>query len=269
MTVSVPRNAVPRSGAALQALFSEATKFATVRALPVLAGTAVLAAALTALLFCVSLPITQGVTAADLPAGEVLAAALLGIDVAAVVLVVLGASFAGSEYATGLAQPTFVLTPRRGRVLLAKAAVTAGVAAVVAVLAAVLCVAVGQAVLVASGLPAAQLDAALLRLAAGSALTPVFYALVALAGAMLTRSTGGGVTVALGLLFLPAVVGWLPGPVAGAVVALPAAALHGISGAADPGTAEYLPAGAAAAALLAWTAVLLGAAAARLRSRDV
>lgn len=249
-------------------LRAERTKFFTIRSLPWLAAIAVGAATLMAVLFIVSLPITQGHTLVDMPAAKVVGAALVGIDVAAIVLMVLGASFGGSEYSTGLAQPTFVLTPRRGRVVVAKAAVTAGVAVVVAIGTAVLCTAVGELLLLVSGVPGAPLDGSLVRLALGSALGPVFYALIALAGALVFRSTGGGVVTALAVLVLPTVVVWIPG-LDGLAWLLPGAALHGISGASAAGSAEYLAPGAAALSLAGWTMLVGALALWRVRSRDV
>ncbi|WP_308283250.1 TetR/AcrR family transcriptional regulator [Pseudonocardia nigra] len=236
------------------ALRAERTKFFSVRSLPWPAVTAVIASTLMALLFVVSLPITQGRTLSALPPAEVIGAALVGIDVAAIVLMVVGASFAGSEYSTGLAQPTFLLTARRGRVVVAKAVVVAAVALVVAAVTAVLCTLAGQLALLVAGLPAAPLDAALVRLALGSAVSPVFYALVGLAAGLVLRSTGGGVVVALAVLALPTVLSWIPGLDA-LVRLLPGAALHGIAGASDPGTAEYLAVAPAALSIVGWTMV--------------
>lgn len=235
-------------------VLSESTKFRTVRSLPLLAGAAEVAAVAVAVLFLVSLPVTQGATAAELTPSEVLGAALLGLDAAALVLVVAAASFAGSEYATGLVQPTHLLTPRRGRVLAAKAVVVAVVAVGVAAVAAVLCALVGAAFGGGSDL----------RLVAGSALTPVFYALVALLAATALRSTGGGVVAALVLLALPTVAGWIPGADL-LVPLLPTAALHGISGADDPGTGA-LP---GALSLPAWLGILGSLTLQRVRARDV
>lgn len=239
---------------------SETTKFVTVRSLPWLSGAAVLAAVATAALFLVSLPITQGADASELAPAELLGASLLGLDAAAIVLIVAAASFAGSEYATGLVQPTYLLTPRRGRVVLAKAVVVTGVAVAVAAVAATLCTAVGIS---AGGGP---LDAAALRLAAGSALTPVFYALVAMAAALVLRSTGGGVVAALVLLGLPTLAAWIPG-VDVLVPLLPAAALHSISGVADAG--EAIGAVPGALSLLAWLGILGAVTLSRVRARDV
>lgn len=236
---------------------SETTKFATVRSLWWLAAAAVLAAVATAVLFLVSLPITQGADVSALAPAEVLAASLLGLDAAALVLIVAAASFAGSEYATGLVQPTYLLTPRRGRVVAAKAVVVAVVSSVVAAVAAGLCLLVGI------GASGAAVDGAALRLAAGSALTPVFYALVALAAAHLLRSTGGGVVAALVLLALPTVTGWVPGLDALAS-ALPTAALHSVSGADE--VIGFVP---AVLSLLAWLGILGAVTLSRVRTRDV
>lgn len=239
---------------------SETTKFTSVHSLPWLAGAAVLAAVAIAVLFLVSLPITQGATAAELAPGEVLGAALLGLDAAALVLIVLGASFAGSEYATGLVQPTYLLTPRRGRVVAAKAVVVTAVAVGAGAVAAVLCLLIGL------GAGGGPVDGAALRLAAGSALTPVLYALVGLFAALVLRSTGGGVVAALVLLALPTVVGWIPG--AGLLVPLlPAAALHSVSGAADGAEAIGVVPG--VLSLLAWLGILGAVTLSRVRSRDV
>ena len=242
---------------------AEWTKFSTVRSLPWLAVGALAAAPLVALLLVVSLPVTQGRGISAVPAAEVVSAGLLGVDAAAIVLMVLGASVGGSEYATGLAQPTFLVTPRRGRVVLAKVVVTASVAGVVATAAAVLCPLAAQVVLVAAGLPPAPVDGALVRLAAGSALGPVFYALVALAAALVLRSTGGGVVVALAVLALPTVTSWIPGLDVLAPV-WPGAALHGVSG-----VDEHVGAGLGALSLLAWAAAVTAVAVWQVRVRDV
>lgn len=242
---------------------AEWTKFATVRSLPWLAVGAVAASPLVALLLVVSLPVTQGRAIDAVPAAEVVAAGLLGVDAAAIVLMVLGASVGGSEYATGLAQPTFLVTPRRGRVVLAKVVVTASVAAAVATAAAVLCPLVAQLALVGVRQPAAPVDGALLRLAAGSALGPVFYALVALAAALVLRSTGGGVVVALAVLALPTVTSWIPGLDLLAPV-WPGAALHGVSG-----VDEQVGAGVGALSLAAWAVSVTAVAVWRVRMRDV
>ena len=248
-------------------LRAERTKFFSVRSLPLLAGVAVLVSTLMALLFVVSLPLTQGTSIDTLPAMQVVSAALVGIDVAGIVVMVMGASFAGSEYSTGLAQPTFLLAPRRTAVVLAKAGVVAAVAVVLSVVTAALCTLVGQVALLVAGRSPAPLDTELLQLALGSALNPVFYALIALFAALIFRSTGGGIITALLVLLLPAT-SLLPG-LGILTPLLPTSALHSLAGAADPGTTEYLAVVPAALSLLTWL-VLAGAIAVwQVRTRDV
>ncbi len=240
------------------ALRAEARKLVTVRATPLTALAAVVGAVVLAGLFLASLPVTQGTSVAALPPRDVLGAALLGVDLAAVGMIVLGASAAGGEWTTGQALSTFLLQPRRERVVLAKTAVVAGVAAVVGSTAALLCTGLAGVVLGDRGLPP---DA--LRLAAGTVLTPVFFAVVACAAGLALRSTGGGVLVALLLLALPTAASWLGLP----VTPFPTAALHSLSGTASP--AELVGAPTAVLSLLGWTVLALGTATGRVRGRDV
>lgn len=239
-------------------LRAEVRKLGTVRTAPLLALVAALGAVALAGLLLASLPVTQGRTLDALPPREVLSVCLLGVDLAAIATIVLGATAAGGEWATGQALPTFLLQPRRERVVLAKAATVAAAAAVIGLLAALLCTVLAQVVLGDRGLPA---DAA--RLAAGAALTPVFYAVVACAVAFVVRSSGGGVLAALVLLALPTAAGWLGLPVA----VFPAAALHSVAGVAAPDEALGVPT--AVLSLLGWTALALGVAIGRVRARDV
>ncbi|MGI5128828.1 hypothetical protein ACQEVB_18625 [Pseudonocardia sp. CA-107938] len=243
---------------------SELIKAVTVRSVPALAAAAPVAAVLLAAVFVLSLPVTQGRTVTEVPPPDVVGAALVGVDVAAVVLVVLGALIAGSEYPTGTIAPTFLLTPHRERVILAKAAVVVGIAVLVAITAATLCVAVGQAALLLAGLDLTPID---VRLLAGTAAGPVVYAVAGLAVAVTTRSTGGGVAGALALLLLPGVVGWVD---ALAVLAplMPSAAVHGLAGVSTPGTAEHLAAAPAALLLVGWLTGPVGFAAWRAATRD-
>ncbi len=245
-------------GARGSALRAEARKLTTVRAAPLTALAAVVGAVALAALVLAGLPVTQGTTVAGLPPRDVLGAALLGVDLAAIGAIVLGASAAGGEWATGQVVPTLLLQPRRERVVLAKAAVVAGATAVVGVVAALLCTGLAGAVLGDRGLPG---DA--LGLAAGTVLVPVFFGVVACAAGLALRSTGGGVLVALTLLALPTAAGWLGLPVG----LFPAAALHSLAGAADP--AELVGAPTAVLSLLGWTALALGVAVGRVRARDV
>jgi ABC-2 type transport system permease protein len=250
----------------LTALAAESLKFRTVPTGPRLVLAGAVLAWLTAALFLAGLPVTTGRSLAETPAADLVSAAVLGVDVAAIALIVLGALTGGTDLATGLAQPTYTLVPRRGRVVRAKAAVVVGAALAAGLLAAVGCVAIGVLAPVVVGQPAAPLTG--VRLALGAVAAPVLYGVLALAGALVLRSTGGGVLLGLGFLALPTVLDWVPG-LAALKVVLPAAAVHGLAGVSTPGDAEYLAAAPAALSLVGWVLLAVAVATWTTGRRDV
>lgn len=172
-----------------------------------------------------------------------------------VFVLILGALGMTGEYRHQTITWAFLVTPARGRVLVAKAAahlvagLLIGLAAAVAtaVCAAVLLAAAGRDVL------APQVPFVLL----GSVLSTAAYGLLGLAVGALVRNQAAAVAVCFGwffyaefllLWFLPPVGRWLPSGAAKAVVGW------------QPGTLDLLPVW-AGAALLAGYVVLIGAAA--------
>lgn len=250
----------------MSALAAEAIKFRTVPTGPRLVAAAAGLSWLAALLFLVSLPVTTGSTLAATAPADLVSAAVLGVDVAAVVLIVLGALTGGGEHTTGLTQVTYALTPRRGKVVRGKAVVVVGAGLAAGLLAAAGCLAIGVLAPLAVGSPVGELSG--LRTALGAATAPALYGVLALTGALVLRSTGGGVLVGLALLALPTVLDWVPG-VAALKILLPAAAVHGLAGVSHPGEAEYLAAAPAALSLVGWLVLAVGVATWRVARRDV
>jgi ABC-2 type transport system permease protein len=134
---------------------------------------------------------------------------LTGVEVGQAVVVVLAVLMVGEEYGTGLIRLSLAAVPRRGTLLAAKAAVTAGlvlVAGSVAVLASVL---VGRLVLPGSGFTAAHgygpvslADGPMLRAAAGSVLYLVLIALFSLGIAVAVREPAVAIGIVLAVLYL-------------------------------------------------------------------
>lgn len=236
---------------------SERIKFGAVPTHRRVTMLAVVLAFVLAVIFCISIPVTRGTGLSSLAPDQIASAALLGIDVAAIVLVVLGAGFVGHEYATGVAEQTFIATPHRQRVLTAKIVVVGVVSLVVGVVAALIGLAVGAGAVLVSGQDVgAMFTGKTLRLAAGSVLMPVVYAYLSVCGAFVFRSTTGGVLVPLALGILGGIFGWLPEAVAGVLIPLtPLAAVHNISGVAEPGSAEHMGVPLALVALTLWAAI--------------
>ena len=251
-------------------LHAEVLKFRLVPRRGFTVAACVLAGLAVAVLLLLSLPVTEGTSVAEIAdARDVLDAAIIGVDAAAVGVVLLAAGAGGGEHRTGAAATTYLLTPRRGRVVLARAAVLAVVGAVVGVLTAVGTLAVGQLALVSAGRAPVPVDGELVQLALGSALTPTFYGLVALCGALLLRSVAGGVAVALGVLAVPTLVAWVLPGLGGPAAVFPMAALHALAGVPDPGAPEDLPVAVAVLSLVGWTALVLLLAARQVARRAV
>ncbi|GAA0232930.1 ABC transporter permease subunit [Cryptosporangium japonicum] len=208
---------------------------------------------------------------------------LAGTFVGLVPLVVVGAMLVTAEYRRGLLAVTLAATPRRGRVLAAKAVVIGGVAAVLGVAGAALAVPLGTAVMRGNGLYVnAAPTSTVVRMVLGTGLLLALCAVFALAVGTVVRRGAVALTAVLGLTVLPYLLAMsvLPARVGDWVLAVtPAAAF-----AAQQSAVEYsfvdnlyvpsagyfpLPPIGGLAVLLAWTVVAFTAALVLLGRRDV
>jgi ABC-2 type transport system permease protein len=159
---------------------------------------------------------TEGLAPGDPGDEQVVILSLAGVYFAQIAAVALGVLAIGSEYATGTIRPTFVAHPRRRTVLGAKVALVGALVLVVGVAATVVAFYVGQAILHGNGFtydngyPAATLaDETVLRTVAMVAVYPAVLALLSLAAAVIVRHSATAISVLLGLLFVPWIVGAL------------------------------------------------------------
>ena len=133
---------------------------------------------------------------------------MIGTIWALIVYAVFGVLVMSREYSGGLIRLTLSATPRRGRVLAAKVLLVSGIILVLGLLTTVVMFLVGQAVLGAYGMPTTDLgDADARRMVLGLGVVMPFFPLVGLALGVLLRSTAGAITMVLGLLWLPQIVG--------------------------------------------------------------
>ncbi|HVV77256.1 MAG TPA: ABC transporter permease subunit [Mycobacteriales bacterium] len=145
-------------------------------------------------------PAVRGAGAGGQPA----AAGLVGAFAALIVVAVLGALFMTSEYRRGLLRTTFAATPRRGRVLAAKALVLGAVTFVGGVVGAVIATAVSRRVLLANGnalFPMSGLTEA--RVAIGLGAVVAVTAVLALAVAAITRRSTDAVVAVIVTTVVP------------------------------------------------------------------
>ena len=209
---------------------------------------------------------------------------LLGAFAGLIAVIVVGTMFMTAEYRRGLIRVTLAASPRRGRVLAAKAVVIGSVTFIAGLAGATAAVPIGEGLLRANGnyiLPVGALTE--VRVVAGTAALLAVAAVLALALGALLRSSAGAVTVAVTAIVLPyffaAALPVLPaGPAAWLLRVTPAAGFAiqqsippypQVSASYTPGNGYYpLAPWAGFAVLCAWAALALGLAMYLLRRRD-
>jgi len=133
---------------------------------------------------------------------------LIGVFAGLIVAIMVGVLFITAEYRRGLIRTTFTASPRRGRVLAAKALVIGSVTFVAGLIATVIAVAGGVAVVHSQFgyvFPVSALTWA--RVVAGSALLLAVAAVLAVAVGAILRRSAAAVTLAVAVLVLPYILG--------------------------------------------------------------
>ena len=129
---------------------------------------------------------------------------LTGVFIGLIVLIVLATMFITAEYRRGLIRTTLAATPRRGRVLLAKASVVAAVTFVVGAAACAVSIALGNHILRGNGnyvYPASTLTH--LRVILGTGALLALVAVLALAVGTMLRRSASAITAVIVLIILP------------------------------------------------------------------
>ncbi|GAB2480226.1 ABC transporter permease [Promicromonospora xylanilytica] len=161
---------------------------------------------------------TAGVEYADLTAAEradwdPTNQSLTTYLIAQLILGVLGILVVTSEYATGLVQTSLAATPRRHRLLAAKAVLLTGVAAVAGPALMFSSFLLGQSMLAAQGVPNASLDdPGVLSAVLGGGVYLTAIALLAVGLGTILRATAGAIVALVAIVFLvPGFSGLFPG----------------------------------------------------------
>jgi ABC-type transport system involved in multi-copper enzyme maturation permease subunit len=216
--------------------------------------------------------------------GVTIAQTLIGVFAGLIVMVVVGVMFMTAEYRRGLIRVTLAATPRRGRVLAAKAVVLGAVTFAAGLVASAVVVTLGQRVLRNNGVyvwPATALAEA--RVIVGTAAVLAVAAVIALAIATVLRRSAAAVATVIVVIVLPYLLtvavpilplgpaDWLArlSPAAGFAVQQTLIQYPQVSNVYAP-SAGYWPLApwAGFAVLCAWAAVALAVATYLLRKRD-
>ena len=203
---------------------------------------------------------------------------------ALIAMVVVGAMFITAEYRRGLIKTTFAASPRRGRVLAAKAVVLGGVTFLVGLAGIAVALPVTEAVLRSGGnwiLPLPVLTT--VRLMVGTAAVLAVAAVLALAIGTIARRGVAAVSTVIVLITLPFLFAVIPGilpsgaqdwmlrvfPAAGLAVTQALPRYHQVFTGYTSADGYYpLPGWAGFAVLCVWAAVALAAAGYLVRRRD-
>lgn len=214
--------------------------------------------------------------------GTTITQTLVGTFAGLIVVVVIGTMFVTAEYGRGLMRTTLAASPKRGRILAAKALVIGAVTFVTGLVSAAVVVTLGQRVLEANGVYVHSVSAfTQARVIVGTAALLALASVLALAlGVILRRSAAAVTTAVLGIVLpyllamtvLPAGSGqWLLRVTPAAAFSLQQSTLEypQVINIYTPVNGYFpLPPWAGLAVLCGWTALALGVAATLLRRRD-
>jgi ABC-2 type transport system permease protein len=251
-------------------LRSEWTKFRTVRStLWTLGSTVVLFLGIGALFTAVIASQWSGFDAGEKAQFDPISASLQGITFAQLALGVLGVLLISGEYTTGMIRASLTAVPRRLPVLWGKLAVFAGVVFTVSLVTSFVSFFVGQALLNSNNLGTTLGAPGAVRSVIGAALYLTVAGMLALALGGLLRNTAAAISIFVGVFFvLPLLAGLLPVSIRSHLVQyLPSnaggAIYDDLRDVANP-----LSPWAGFSVLCLYAAILIGAAAWRLRHSD-
>lgn len=210
----------------------------------------------------------EGPQAGDAPSDS-LSTAFAGLDLAQLVLGVLGALVVTSEYASGLIRTTFAAVAKRIPVLRAKVVVLGAATWIVMTVAAFVTFFAAQATYAGDEATYALTDDGVLRVVFGIGIYGTGVALMGVALGFVLRSTASAVATLIGgLMIVPGLAGLLPDSIGDTVTKiLPSNA--GSSFTQLTTSSDMLSWGAGLAVFVAWVAGLLAVAGWTLRHRDV
>jgi ABC-2 type transport system permease protein len=274
MTPSRTLDATKRGIPFTATLASEWTKLVTIRSTWItLALSLVVSTGITALVSWATGWSWSDWSASDQAGFDPILNSLAGSMFGAILFVVLGVNLVASEYASGMIRQTMTVTPRRGRVLLAKVLVVSVVAMVAGVIVNVATFLAGQAVFAAYDVPTASLSDgdAFRSVVLGMAVTSPVLPILGIAMAFLFRSAAIAITVVLAMIFMPSFFGPLiPQRWQEDVLAfLPGNASNSIATGNLDDSPMYLDPWLAAIVLAVWMVVFIGGTNIVLNRRDV
>ncbi len=196
---------------------------------------------------------------------------MIGIIFGGIIYSVFGVLAVTGEYSSGMIRQTLTATPKRGRVLAAKALIVAVVVTIFTLITTVGMFLVGQVIYDSFDMPTVGLgESDALRAVLGLTLLGWCFPLIGLALGFILRSAAGAITAVLAILWLPEIFGGLL-PLwwrENVISLLPGPAMDSIAIGHIVDSATYSDPWVGGAITLGWMVIFLGAAFVFLTRRD-
>lgn len=165
-------------------------------------------------LFLFTINITQGKHVQELSRLEMLDITLLGIDVAAIMLIIFTANFIAKEFQTGSIFISLAITPNRRKYFLTKICFITLMSLLITFTLICGIVMINQLVLSLLKIDSLSFaDPSFYFKLVGIMIMPVFYCLLSATSTFYMQSAAGGITYALSVMFLPALINMFLAPV--------------------------------------------------------
>src|SRR5690625_3041498 len=179
-------------------------------------------------IFLFTIGITQGEQLADLSFMEMIDISFLGIDVAAIMMIIFTAMFISNDLAPGAVHTNLAITPVRGKYFLSRILFLAILFILISIAVIALLLAGTQLIAAANGVSGlSSAKSSIFLTIIGSIIMVLFYGTLSAAGTFYFQSSAGGITFALGVMFLPALIQMFPADAAEPLLAIfPENALH-------------------------------------------
>lgn len=183
------------------------------------------------LIFLFTLGVTQEKHLTELPAIEVIDISLLGMDVAAIMLIIFTATFIAKEFSHGAIHTSLAIMPLRQKFYLSKILFIGILSLIISVTLTLIIFGLDQIVLFANNMDTVSLNnLALLSRLIGAVILPIFYSLLSAAGTFYFQSAAGGMMFSIGVMFLPALMKLFPASFSDTVlIFLPEKSLHALT----------------------------------------
>lgn len=156
--------------------------------------------------FLFTIDLTAGKDLTALSNSEMIDITLLGIDVTAIMFIIFTANFISKEFSTGAIHTYLAITPLRQKYFLSKALFIMKLSFLVSILLTCMIVILDGIIITVNNMDGLIFNHGLFIKLIGAVMMPVFYSLLSMAGTFYTQSASGGITFALGVMFIPALI---------------------------------------------------------------